>query len=158
MTIRSIVVRAAVAVTVSIALILVGCGGGPKLVPVAGIVTLDGQPLEGAEIAFVPVASEGEATSGSDRTGPNGNFQMTFKGRRGLAPGKYRVLVSKTEEIAPPSGVEVSEVFAKASFEKQLMGLTKETIPPQNFDHEVEVPDEGATDFQIDFKSSSKSK
>jgi len=96
------------------------------------------------------------STAGSDVTGPQGNFTMTYNGRAGLAPGKYKVMISKTEEVAPPTGKEISPIFAKAKFEKQLMGLAKETIPPQKFEREVEVPPAGATDFALDFKSESK--
>jgi hypothetical protein len=134
-----------------------GCGGdGVKLVPVAGTVTLDGKPLEGATLSFVPAAGSTVSTSGTDITGPEGNFQMTFKGRSGLAPGKYTVLISKTEDKPLPDGRQIDPVFAKAKFERQLMGLTKETIPPQNFDREIEVPEGGAKDFALDFKSKSK--
>ncbi|MFO0950423.1 MAG: hypothetical protein U0835_04590 [Isosphaeraceae bacterium] len=83
---------------------------------------------------------------------------MTYNGRAGLAPGKYRVMISKTEDVAPKNGKTIDPVFAKASVERQLMGLTKETIPPQNFDKEVVVPDGGATDFALDFKSKGKKK
>jgi len=132
-----------------------GCGDGPSLVPVSGIVTLDGKPLEGATLSFVPVAGNPISTGGSDVTGPNGNFKMTYQGRTGLAPGKYKILISKTEEVIP-KGKDISPIFAKASVEKQLMGLTKETIPTQKFEKEVEVPDGGASDFALDFKSDSK--
>jgi hypothetical protein len=133
-----------------------GCSDGPKLVPASGIVTLDGEPLEGATVSFIPAQENRISTGGSDVTGPKGNFQITYNGRAGLAPGKYRVAVSKTVEVAPKGGKEISPIFAKASFEKQLMGLTKETIPPQNFDREIEVPEGGATDFALDFKSKGK--
>ena len=156
MPLRSIAIRLAVSASVTASLIVAGCGGGPKLVPVSGVVTLDGEPLEGATLSFVPTAGNAIATAGSDVSGSNGNFVMTYKGRNGLSPGTYRVLVSKTEEVEPPSGFEVPDVFAKASFEKQLMGLTKESIPPQSFEHEVEVPEDGATDFALDFKSKEK--
>jgi hypothetical protein len=132
-----------------------GCGDGPRLVPVAGTVTLDGEPLEGATLSFVPVEGNPVSTAGSDVSGPRGNFQMTYNGRAGLAPGKYKVMISKTVEVAP-KGKEISPIFAKASVEKQLMGLTKETIPPQKFEREVEVPEGGAKDFALDFKSKSK--
>ena len=153
MVLRTLAIRCIVTTSVMIALVLAGCGGGPKLVPVAGVVTLDGDPLEGATLSFIPLEGNTVATSGTEVSGASGNFQMTFKGRSGLAPGTYRVLVSKTEEIEPPDGREIPDVFAKASVEKQLMGMTKETIPPQSFDREIEVPDEGATDFLLDFKS-----
>lgn len=143
-------------VVASLVSISPGCGDGVKLVPVEGTVTLDGEPLEGATLSFVPIAGGQVSTSGTDITGPDGNFKMTFKGRNGLSPGKYRVMVSKTEEIAPPNGREIHPVFAKAKFEKQLMGLTKETIPEQKFDQEIEVPEDGATDFALDFKSKGK--
>jgi len=138
--------------------VVAGCGGdGPRLVPVSGKATLDGKPVEGASVSFVPVGGNAISTAGSDVTGPDGNFTMTYNGRAGLAPGKYKVLISKTEEVTPP-GKQISEVFAKASFEKKLMGLTKEVIPAQKMEREVEVPEGGATDFALDFKSESKKK
>jgi hypothetical protein len=133
-------------------LAVVGCSDGPTLVPVAGVVTLDGKPLEGATLSFVPLPGNPVSTAGTDATGPSGNFKMTYNGRAGLAPGKYSVAVSKTED-ATPAGKQISPIFAKASFEKQLMGLTKETIPPQKLAREVVVPEGGATDFDLDFKS-----
>lgn len=132
-----------------------GCGGGPTLVPASGTVTLDGKPLEGATLSFIPAPSNAVSTSGTDISGPSGNFRMTYNGRAGLSPGKYRVAVSKTEEVLP-KGKEISPIFAKASVEKQLMGIAKETIPPQKFDKEIEIPPEGATDFALDFKSKGK--
>ena len=36
------------------------------------------------------------------------------------------------------------------------MGLRKESIPPQKFEREVEVPEGGITDFALDFKSKGK--
>ncbi len=159
MVMRSKRIRALAAVTVAFLVSLSpGCGDGITLVPADGTVTLDGEPLAGATITFVPVEGNAVGTSGSDITGPKGNFRMTFNGRAGLSPGKYKVLISKTEEITPPNGKEISPIFAKASFEKQLMGLTKETIPPQNFDREVVVPEAGANDFALDFKSEGKKK
>jgi len=156
---RSIVIRAfASMATLSLVLLGFGCSDGPALVPVSGVVTLDGEPLEGATLSFIPVPGNPISTSGTDVTGPKGNFQMTYNGRSGLAPGKYTVKISKTVEVAPPKGKEISPIFAKASFEKQLMGLTKETIPPQSFEREVEVPADGAKDFALDFKSKGKEK
>ena len=156
MTMRSIM-RCAFALMAPASCVFIGpgCSDGPKLVPASGIVTLDGEPLEGATVSFVPVDGNPISTSGSDVSGPNGNFQMSYDGRAGLAPGKYKVMVSKTEEVSA-KGKDISPIFAKASFEKQLMGLTKETIPPQKLEREVEVPAGGAKDFALDFKSKSK--
>ncbi len=84
---------------------LVGCGSGDEtdrieLVPVSGTVTHNGKPLEGATLTFAPDASNAESTPGGDVTGPTGNYKAMFRGRSGLAPGKYRVNVTKT--ILPP--------------------------------------------------------
>jgi hypothetical protein len=144
----------ALASTTAMVLVVVGCGDGPTLVPVAGVVTLDGKPLEGATLSFVPAPGNAVSTPGSDATGPTGNFKMSFNGRSGLAPGKYAVMLSKTEEDTS-SGKKIPPEFAKASVEKLLMGVAKETIPPQKLTREVEVPPEGVTDFDLDFKSKS---
>jgi hypothetical protein len=77
-----------------------GCGGGDetrsyRLVPVSGTVTLNGKPLEGADVAFIPDAKNAPSTAGSDVTGPDGNYKIMFRGRAGLAPGKYQVVIKK---------------------------------------------------------------
>jgi len=140
---------------VSVVSIGPGCSDGPSLVPAKGVVTLDGEPLEGATLSFVPVPGNSVSTAGMDVTGPNGNFQLSFNGRAGVAPGKYKVLISKAEEIKT-SNKKVPKEFEKASVEKMLMGVSKEAIPPQKFEREVEVPDGGVTDFALDFKSKGK--
>jgi len=155
-TVKAMIVRGVASVASALLVAMVaGCGEGPRLVPVSGIATLDGKPIEGATLSFMPTSGNVTSTPGTDVTGPDGNFSMTYSGRAGLAPGKYKVLISKSEEVAP-KGKEISDVFAKASFEKKLMGLTKEVIPPQKIEREVEVPEGGARDFALDFKSESK--
>jgi hypothetical protein len=83
-------------------LVAAGCGsGGPSLVPVSGTVTLDGKPLEGATITFIPDPSNAKPqTDGGDVTGPGGTFASTYRNRAGLAPGKYKVVVTKPSDSA----------------------------------------------------------
>jgi hypothetical protein len=74
---------------------LVGCGGSdkPKLAPVTGVVTLDGQPIEGAAVMFMPTAG-GRPAHGS--TDAHGRFElMTFKTGDGALVGEHRVSVTK---------------------------------------------------------------
>ena len=73
--------------------VLAGCGG-PKLLPVSGVVTLDGQPVAGAGVMFLP-ADKGPATGGT--TDATGKFELSTTNRRGIAPGRYRVTVTKRE-------------------------------------------------------------
>jgi len=59
-------------------LILTGCSSGPgdmpKIAPVTGVVTIDGQPLPEAEILFQPAS--GRASTGL--TDENGKYTLMF--------------------------------------------------------------------------------
>ncbi len=87
------------AIALSFAVIAVslssGCGGGgvPTL-PVNGIVTMDDKPMDGAAVTFY---AEAGGIGGTARTGSDGKFVvMGGDGKsKGLAPGKYKVTVSK---------------------------------------------------------------
>lgn len=79
-----------------------GCGPGvPKIgtIPASGTVTFKGQPVEGANVAFVPA----DPNSGKQATGytdGNGRFKLqTFFGGTsaadGALPGDYQVTVVK---------------------------------------------------------------
>ena len=83
----------------------VGCSGdGPPLAPVHGRVTLDGKPLAGKTLKFVP--DEGTPGQGAGAT-TNAEGQYTLLASRpgstrdmpGAPPGSYRVIV--TEPIFP---------------------------------------------------------
>jgi hypothetical protein len=82
----------------------VGCGPEQKtavpLFPVHGTVTLDGKPLAGADLRFIP---EGETPGqgGAARTAPDGTYTLsTPLGEPGAPAGDYRVVIEKHE--APP--------------------------------------------------------
>jgi hypothetical protein len=68
-----------------------GCGG--KTVKVEGIVTLDGTPVQGATVIFVPQGGEREANGLTDA---DGVFHLTtFNTGDGAMPGTYKVTVEK---------------------------------------------------------------
>ncbi len=74
---------------------LIGCGGGSDgRVPVSGIVTLDGNPLEGATVTYRPGPGT-QGNGGFGTTGPDGHFEITYQNARGLVPGTYRVTVTR---------------------------------------------------------------
>lgn len=77
---------------------LVGCSGGPKPLPVSGVVTLDGQPVADAGVMFFP-AESGPVASGT--TDANGKFQLKTTNTLGVLPGEYRVAITKKEESGP---------------------------------------------------------
>ena len=89
-----------------LAVALAGCGSGSKTSPVAGVVLLDGKPLVGASIQFVPQGTGRDATGETDKSG---EFAMsTFKPRDGVLPGTYKVV------IAPPTGTADPTPYASA--------------------------------------------
>jgi hypothetical protein len=62
---------------------------------VTGSVTLDGQPVDGATVAFYPDEGRRPARGITDASG---NFElMTFKSGDGALLGQHRVSVTKTE-------------------------------------------------------------
>ena len=77
-----------------------GCGGPEDTRParnsVSGMVTYQGNPVEGAVIVFRPAGSEGQTANG--RTDATGAFKMgTFEGTDGVVPGEYGVMITKLE-------------------------------------------------------------
>lgn len=85
-------------VTFVFCLTAAGCGGdGFSVVPVSGVVTLDGKPLAGARIGFEPRATEGlNAGPGSyGETDGQGRFELvTLHGRKGAVAASHRVTIS----------------------------------------------------------------
>ncbi|MEX2169163.1 MAG: carboxypeptidase-like regulatory domain-containing protein [Pirellulales bacterium] len=74
------------------ALSMIGCGSGhlPELGTVSGIVTLDGQPLEGATVQFTP--SLGRVSRA--RTGSDGAYELRYVGsERGALLGEHKVMI-----------------------------------------------------------------
>jgi hypothetical protein len=77
---------------------LMGCGGGaegPATEPVSGTVTLDGKPIEGAQVVFVP---NGSGRAASATTDAAGKYELTtFNPADGAVIGSYKVTIAKTE-------------------------------------------------------------
>jgi hypothetical protein len=84
-----------------------GCpsgGTGVDTVAVTGTVTLDGNPVEGANVTFAPKAKDGRAAAGV--TDASGHFKLTtVAGGDGALPGSYGVSITKAaaQASAPAS-------------------------------------------------------
>lgn len=86
--------------------LLCGCGkDGPELGQVRGVVTMDGKPLPGAAIVFIPQQGGRSAMGGTDEN------------------GEYTIQYSATDSgaIVGPVAVEI----------RTGIGEGKETIPPR---------------------------
>jgi hypothetical protein len=87
------------AVLVLVAALAAGCS---KTAVVKGRVTLDGKPVAGATVLFVPDAPD-RGRPASAQTDNDGNFRlMTYRLEDGAVPGAYRIVVSKTEAAPAP--------------------------------------------------------
>lgn len=96
-----------------LALLICGCGGDgkPPLAPVSGIVTLEGVPVSGATISFIPVGGGRVGTAQTDGTGRY--VMSTFPGDEadGALIGEHKVAImkvtgpgaSKPAEANPPA-------------------------------------------------------
>ncbi|MGI6418573.1 MAG: hypothetical protein ACOX1P_23240 [Thermoguttaceae bacterium] len=91
------------------ALGVIGCAGRSlETVYVEGVVTLDGKPVSGATVTFVPVKEQG-GVSATGSTDESGIYKLTAVGAgavkaeagTGTLPGEYYVGVDKTIVDAP---------------------------------------------------------
>jgi hypothetical protein len=84
-------------------LLTLGCGSSSKVVPVSGVVTLDGKPLPNAHIVFQPEAGKGTVNAGTGSygsTGPDGKYTLkaSDSDQTGAVVGTHRVEIDfKTE-------------------------------------------------------------
>lgn len=111
------------------ALCAVGCGrGGPSLVPVKCRVLLDGKPVEGAGVGFVPV---GGGPAASATTDADGRFQLMTMNQPGVPEGRYLVTVIKVEDSGlnpdgtiAPGGIKTKWLVPKKYSDAAMSGLT----------------------------------
>ena len=74
---------------------LTGCGGSPAPAQVTGVVTLDGAPVRGATVTFVPESGE---RSSEGMTNAAGEYMLRFTPAvDGAVVGEHRVEISRTE-------------------------------------------------------------
>lgn len=102
----------AVGVTVAM---LAGCGGAPTDLPelgqVSGVVTLDGNPLEGATVTFLPQTGSGNASRAA--TAADGSYELVYSGMNvGAVIGNHRITIVLGEEGQPeiPEGVDLDNL------------------------------------------------
>src|SRR5262245_38938119 len=73
-----------------------GCGGKYTPVPVSGVVTLDGAPVEGATVLFYAVGDEKDGRPAHGTTNKAGEFRLSTLGKEdGALPRRYKVVVTK---------------------------------------------------------------
>ena len=88
-----------------------GCGQANLSVDlnqVSGVVTLDGNPLPGATVQFLP--EEGRSSVG--KTDADGRFELLFTdGQRGAESGSHRVMITASRELPGQQDSEGEPLF-----------------------------------------------
>jgi hypothetical protein len=116
-------------------LLLAGCGSSRT--EVAGVVTLDGQPVEGAAVSFKPTAGGPAAFAATDA---QGRYRLESANRPGVTPGTYEVTVRKQKilgvganEMVGPGGVRTQELLPTKYADPTTSGFLV-TVPTANYD------------------------
>ena len=139
--------------TVAASIFLCGCGGDgrPSLVKVDGTLTLDGEPLEGALLSFIP-DSANEIQRGSKGFSATGGKLVigTYAADDGLPIGKYKVTVIK-EEVAGdlPEGYNSEDPTQNVKPVKKTIYTPLQYSDPDETDLVVEVTSDGMTPSTI---------
>jgi hypothetical protein len=125
-------------------LILWGCGSDdPSLVPVWGIVTIDGEPLVDATVEFVPETGWGS----QGKTDENGFYDLLYRAQEKGAPvGQHKVRIST--EIEPDAD----------STNPEIQKGREELIPAKYNTHttlKVQVEEGENMELHFDLKSGS---
>ncbi len=140
--------------------LLLGCqptAKGPPLVPVEGVVTLDGKPLAGANVMFVPRGETRGDKAFYGKTNASGKFVATSADgkQKGTAVGNYQVVINK---LVKPDG---SDFVPDPNAGPEDTGGFRELLPAAYSDAAksnltAEVPEGGAKN--LEFKLNSKQK
>lgn len=125
---------------------MLGCtgNGGPKTVPVSGVVNYKGEPVSGAGVTFSP--PEGRPAIGT--TDENGRFELvTSVTRHGAVPGEYAVTIVKMETRDPQVAEDARPGQRLPPLENLLPGKYAE---PTASDLQVTVTASGPNKFEFD--------
>lgn len=134
-------------------IMLLGCGGGdaglPGLEPVSGVVALDGAPIGGVDVVFIPVGStEGGGSYG--QTDASGKYELTSNdGRKGAVAGEFKIICSKrvmpdgSDYVAEPGGLSPMEADTREllprKYSDEATTILKATVPPGGGTVDLEV-------------------
>ncbi len=142
----------------STTLLAAGCGGSssdrwtenrPKTIPASGVVTLQGRPVEGASVSFVPADRAG--TAAFALTDAEGRFDLnTFSEKDGAVAGQYTVTVTKKSVETTPNPKDPNGPPLK-SVEKSDLPVRYASSGTSKLT--ASVSDSGDNQFQFDLQN-----
>jgi hypothetical protein len=132
-----------------IAAVSMGCGGdGLQRAPITGIVTVEGAPIAGASLQFIPKgATPGEGALGISNA--EGKFEVisSRRGDEGIPPGEYTVMVSLLADPdgtpLAPDAMQADHPFAQETVPAPYSGMDSPltvTITEAGGEVKVEIP------------------
>jgi hypothetical protein len=135
-----------------------GCGGKYTPVPVSGVVTLNGKPVEGATVYFYAVGDEKDGRPAQGTTNKEGEFRLSTLGHEdGALPRRYKVVVTKYVPTNPnlkipdfpdtPEGRDARQDFMYRNFEAKGIQPFKNSLP-------AVYGDSSTTPLEFDIKES----
>ena len=110
--------------------LVAGCGG-PSVVPVSGVATVDGKPLEGFVVTFVPDAAKGHniEMDCSAKLGKEGQYSLSTDDRydqyKGAPPGWYKVVIWSNDDKPIP----VNQKFQSAHTTELAVEVVADPAP-----------------------------
>lgn len=103
---------------------VLGCDSGTPLGQVSGVVTYDGQPLQDAEVEFIPL-DQGKSSIGF--TDENGKYYLQYTlNRTGALIGKHKVSVRVNPAPGAPAVPIPRKYGAKSELEYEVTAGTNE--------------------------------
>src|SRR5262245_44330184 len=131
--------------------VLLGCGGGgPKYVPVSGVVTLDGKPYGDGVVVFLPKATSDNPNPGRSSAGEtdaNGKFVLkTDELKTGAVVGKHLVKISTRGPVVQFDPAVGSPDNAPPNIKRDLVPAEWNTMSYKEF----EVPARGTDKANFD--------
>jgi len=132
-----------------------GCSGdepytGPELIPVDGLVSLDGKPLSHARLTLIPTGNT-PGQGALAQTDEAGRFSLKcVAGRGGAAAGTYRVVITRRVR---PDGTPLTEISDVGPIDSDARQILPECY--SSFEHS-ELTATVAADSPLEFHLRSK--
>jgi hypothetical protein len=102
---------------------LVGCGSGPKVVKVSGILTYKGQPVKDAYIDFVPDKGGRPAVAETDDQGHFEAMYESTKNQKGITAGKNKIVLRPKPKLSTKAEQEAYMRGQKVPMPKERQEL-----------------------------------
>lgn len=132
----------------------VGCGDSRfEYAPVSGKILLDGQPVAGARVVFMPQSSSDDGEAGpysNGETNEQGHYVLnttTENAMRGAVVGSHRIIVSTKKAHLDPNDPDIEIIDVQESIPYPYYDYRRTTL-----EFEVTLEGSDSADFSLESK------